>query len=160
MVSSTLGLKLGVSRFLPTTQAQSTKAQTNAKQMRPRSSCAVQRFIYLHTQTAVDAGDIRNRWTTVILTTGKTRQPRIWAPCRKKIWHSMWDLPYIYMSVWETDRVSKTDKTGRHPKKKKKIAKDRVRKKERHTERCKDKKNSSGRCLAIKMVKRCVFVNK
>ena len=38
--------------------------------------------VYLHAQTAVDAGDIRMWRTTVILITGKTRRPPIWTPCR------------------------------------------------------------------------------
>ena len=58
MVSSAMGLKLGVFRFLPTTHA-----KTNAKQTRPRSLGVVRRFTraYLHAQTAVDASDIRTR---------------------------------------------------------------------------------------------------
>ena len=51
MASSSVGLKLGVFGFLPTTHA-----ETNAKQMPPQSLCTVQHFshVYLHTQTAVD----------------------------------------------------------------------------------------------------------
>ena len=54
------------------------------KQMRSRSLCAVQHFTHawLHAQTAVHAGNIRTWRTTIILTTGKTRRPLNWAPCR------------------------------------------------------------------------------
>ena len=60
--------------------------KTNAIQMRPRSLHAVRRFtrVYLHAKTAVDAGDMRIWRTVVILITGKTRRPPIWAPCRNK----------------------------------------------------------------------------
>ena len=53
--------------------------KTHAKQMGPRSLCAVQPFtpVYLHAWTAVDAGDIRTLRTTFILITGKTRRPPI-----------------------------------------------------------------------------------
>ena len=53
---STMGIKLGVSGFLPTTQA-----KTNAIQMRPQSLGTVWCFmrVYLHAKTAVDASDIR-----------------------------------------------------------------------------------------------------
>ena len=52
MASSAMGLKLRVFRFL-----QTTRAKTNAKQMRPRSLFAVQHFtrVCLHAQTTVDA---------------------------------------------------------------------------------------------------------
>ena len=45
--------------------------------MRPQSYRVVGPFtrIYLDTQTAVDAGDIRTRRTMVILITGKTQRP-------------------------------------------------------------------------------------
>ena len=81
MASSAMGLKLGSSGFLPTTHT-----KTNAIQMHPRSSHAVQRFmcVYIHAQTAVDAGDIRTWRITVILITGITQRPPIWAPCRDK----------------------------------------------------------------------------
>ena len=81
MASSAKGLKLGIFGFLPTTHA-----KTNTKQMRPRSSHTVRCFthVYLHAQTAVDEGDIRTRWTTVILIAGKTWRPPIWAPCQDK----------------------------------------------------------------------------
>ena len=54
--------------------------------MRPWSLRAMQCFtcVYLHAQTTVDAGDIRTWRTTVILMTGKTQRPQIWAPCRNK----------------------------------------------------------------------------
>ena len=59
MESSAMRLKLGVFRFVPITHA-----KINAKQMRPRSSSAVQRFlcVYLHIWTAADAGDIHEPW--------------------------------------------------------------------------------------------------
>ena len=49
------GAQIGVFRFLPTIYA-----NTNAKQMRPRSLCAVWCFlhVFLHVQTAVDVGGI------------------------------------------------------------------------------------------------------
>ena len=54
--------------------------------MRQRSSRAVQHFmhVHLHARTAVDAGDICTWRTTVILITGQTRRPPIWAPCRNQ----------------------------------------------------------------------------
>ena len=66
--------------------ADHTHATTNAKQMHLRSLRTMQCFtrVYLHTQTAVDAGDIRTWRTTVILITGKSRRPPIWAPCWDK----------------------------------------------------------------------------
>ena len=81
MTSSAVGLKLEIVGFLPTTHA-----KTHTKQMRPWSLRTVQPFthVYLHTQTAVDAGDIHTWQTTVIFITGKSRRPRIWAPCRNK----------------------------------------------------------------------------
>ena len=68
-----MGLKLGVFGFVPITHA-----KTYVKQMRPLSSRAVRLFtrVYLHAQTAVDAGDIRTWWTTVILITGKLEDPQ------------------------------------------------------------------------------------
>ena len=65
------GLNLEVFGFSPTTHA-----QTNTKQVSPRSSRAVRHLTHvcLHAQTAVDAGDIRTRRTTVILITGKMVQ--------------------------------------------------------------------------------------
>ena len=72
MVSSAMGLKLGIFGFLSTTDA-----KTKAKQKRPRSSHPV----YLYAQNAVDAGDIRTWRTTLKLTTGKTQRHPIWAPC-------------------------------------------------------------------------------
>ena len=42
------------------------------------------------------------------------------APCTQKNMSTACGISLIYMSVWETDRVSKTDKTGRHKKKKEK----------------------------------------
>ena len=69
-----MGVNLGVFGFLPTTHA-----KTNAKQMRPQSLRTVRRLthVYLLTQIAVDAGDIRTQQTTVIMITGKTRRPPI-----------------------------------------------------------------------------------
>ena len=71
MASSATGLKLG-SCFLPTSHA-----KTNAKQMHPRSSRTVRHFahVYLHAQTAVDAGDIRTWRTKIILIAGKNQHP-------------------------------------------------------------------------------------
>ena len=56
MASSSMGLKLGVFGFLPTTHA-----KANELQMRPRSLCTVRRFmhVYLQAKIAVDAGDMR-----------------------------------------------------------------------------------------------------
>ena len=73
MVSSTMGLNLGVFGFLPTTHA-----KINAQQMRSLSSRAVQRFdqVCLHTRIVVHAGNIRTWQTTVILITRKTRRPQ------------------------------------------------------------------------------------
>ena len=50
--------------------------KNKCRTMHPWSSRAVWRFtrIYLHDQTAVDAGGIRTWWTTGILITGKTRR--------------------------------------------------------------------------------------
>ena len=81
VTSSAMGLELGVFGFLPTTYV-----KTNATQMRPRSLRAVRRFtrVYLHAQTAVDAGDIRTWQTMVILISGKTWRPPNWAPCRNQ----------------------------------------------------------------------------
>ena len=61
-VLSATGLILGVWVF-----ANHTRAKTNAKQMGARSLSTERHFthIYLHTQTAVDAGDIGTRSTTV-----------------------------------------------------------------------------------------------
>ena len=75
MVLSAMGLKLGVFWL-----------KTNVKQMRPWSLHAVQHFrhIYLYTETAVDAGDIRTWRTTVILIMGKPQRSLIWAPYRDK----------------------------------------------------------------------------
>ena len=60
--------------------------QKHAKHMRSWSSPAVQHFtrVYLHAWTTVDAGDIRTWRIMVILITGKTQRPPIWAPCRNK----------------------------------------------------------------------------
>ena len=54
--------------------------------MRSRFSRTVRHFthVYLHAQTAVDAGDIRTWQTTVILITRETRRPPIWSPCRNQ----------------------------------------------------------------------------
>ena len=81
MVSSAMGLKLGVFRFLLTTHA-----STNTKQMRRQSLQRRVAFsrVYLHAQTAVDAGDICTWRTTVILITGKTWRLPIWTPCWDK----------------------------------------------------------------------------
>ena len=81
MVSSAMGLKLGVFRFLPTTHA---KAHT--KQIHSWSLRAMQHFtrVYLHVQITADRGGIRTWRTTVILIMGKTRRPPIWAPCQNK----------------------------------------------------------------------------
>ena len=55
MASSTMGLKLGVVRFL---------LPTHAKQMRPRSLRAMQRLtrVYRHARTAVDADTPDKPW--------------------------------------------------------------------------------------------------
>ena len=75
------GLKLGIFRFF-----------WPHKQKQMWNKCvhdlrAVWWFthVYLHTQTTVDAGDIRTWRTMVILITGKTRRPPVWAPCQDQI---------------------------------------------------------------------------
>ena len=67
---SSMVLKLRVSGFC--------QPQTH-KQMRPRSLRTVLRFtrVNLHTQTTVDAGDIRTWWTMVILITGNPNTPNL-----------------------------------------------------------------------------------
>ena len=88
-------LKLGVFGFLPITHA-----KTQAKQMHPRSSHAVQHFtrVYLHARTTVDAGDTGTWRTTFILITGKTQRPPIWAPCWNKdgAGSGIWDVVYLW----------------------------------------------------------------
>ena len=56
------------------------------KQMRPWSLRTVLYFtgVNRHARTAVDTDDIRTWQTMVILITGNTRRPPIWAPCRDK----------------------------------------------------------------------------
>ena len=49
-----------------------------------RTSFGVFTLVNLHTQTAVDAGDIHTWKTMVILITRKTQRPPIWAACRDK----------------------------------------------------------------------------
>ena len=58
------------------------KCKTNASMNFARR----QRFthVYLQTKSAVDAGDIHTWRTMIILITGKSRRPPIWAPCRNK----------------------------------------------------------------------------
>ena len=72
--------------------------QKHAKQMRPWFLCAVQQFtrVYLHARTAVVSGDIRTWQTTVILITGKTQRPPIWAPCQNKMAQVLGSPVYIY----------------------------------------------------------------
>ena len=87
------GAQIGVFGFLPTTHAKS-----NAIQMRPWSLRAVQPFtcVYLHAKAAVDAGDMRTWRTTVILITGKTWRPPIWAPCRNQNGVGSW-ISRVYL---------------------------------------------------------------
>ena len=75
MASSAMGLNLGVFGFLPT---------THPKAMCSRSLRVARRFthVWLHVQTAVHASNTRTWLTTIILITGKTRRPPIWAPWR------------------------------------------------------------------------------
>ena len=80
-IVSHVGSNWGSLRFLLITHA-----KTNTKQMHPRSLYVIRCFmcVYLHTQIAVDAGDIRTWWATIILITGKTWRPPIWAPYQDK----------------------------------------------------------------------------
>ena len=48
---------------------------------------------YLDAQTARDASDTHTWQTTIILITGKTWQPQIWASCTLK-WCRYWDQPW------------------------------------------------------------------
>ena len=81
MESSAMGSNWGSSGFCrPHTQKQ-TQNQWVHDLCTP---CSVLRVFYLHAQTTVDAGDMRTWRTVVILITGKTRRPPIWATCRDK----------------------------------------------------------------------------
>ena len=68
IASSAMRLKLGYVGFC---------RKHTQKRMRPQPLCAVSACVYLHT-------DIRTWRTTVILITGETRIPPIWAPCQDK----------------------------------------------------------------------------
>ena len=96
MASSALELQfhLHVFRLLLTIHV-----ETSTNKMRPQSSHAMLCFtcVYLHTQTAVNAGDIRTCGTTVILVPGNPKTP-IWAPCREK-WCRFWDLCCIAVVI-------------------------------------------------------------
>ena len=74
------------------------KKKTHAKQMHPRSSRAVQRFmrVYLHAQTTVDAGDIRTWRTMVILITEKPEDPQFGPHAGIKKAQVLLSLVYIY----------------------------------------------------------------
>ena len=97
------GTQIGVFGFLST---------THAKQMHPRSLHAVWRFthVYLHAQTAVNAGDKRTWWTTVILITRKTQRPPRFEPhARIKMAHVLGSplcicgispINYHYHTLW------------------------------------------------------------
>ena len=93
MALSAMGLKLGVFGFSPTTHA-----KTNVIQMCPRSLHAVQHFtrVYLHAETAVDASDIRTWRTTVILITGKPKDPQFEPHAGIKIAQVLESPVYIY----------------------------------------------------------------
>ena len=93
MASSAMGFKLGVFKFLPTTHT-----KTNTIQMRPWSLRSVRRFtwVYLHAQTAVDAGDIRTWRTTVILIMGKTQDPQFEPHAGIKMAQVLGSPMYIY----------------------------------------------------------------
>ena len=69
MASLAMGPKSEVFRFLLTHIG-----KNKCKTMRPRFT-----HVYLHAQTAVDAGDRRAWQTTIILIAGKTQRPPIWA---------------------------------------------------------------------------------
>ena len=62
--------------------------------------CSAFRVFYLHTQTAVGAGDIGTWRTAVIFIMGKTRRPPIWAPGRDKDGAGS-DLPF-YICACDT----------------------------------------------------------
>ena len=67
------GLKLRVFGILPTTHT-----NTSAKQMCPQSSRSVQIFmcVYLHAQTAIDAGDIRTHEHWLFWLREKSKDPQ------------------------------------------------------------------------------------
>ena len=69
-------------------------AKTNAKQMRPRSSCAMRRFtrVYLYAQTAVDASD--EPW--VFWLREKLEDPQFEPHAGIKIAQVLGSLVYIY----------------------------------------------------------------
>ena len=89
MASSARGSNWGSLGFLPTTHA----LKINASMIFVCRAAFM--HVYLHTQTAADAGDIRTWRTTVILITGKTQRPPIWAPCWGWKWFMFWNLPCI-----------------------------------------------------------------
>ena len=82
--------------------------------MRPRSSRTMRHFthVYLHAQTTADVGDIRTWQTVVILITGKTWRPPIWAPCPDKNGASS-GISLVYMwdrqIVWPTKTLKFQD---------------------------------------------------
>ena len=88
MASSAMGLNLGSSCFLPTTQA-----KAYAKQMRSRFSRAAQHFTCVC--PAVHAGNTCTWRTTIILITGKTWRPQIKPHARIKMVHGLVSLLYI-----------------------------------------------------------------
>ena len=73
MASLSMRFKFRVLQFLPTAHE-----KTNAKQMCPWSSLAMQHFmcVYLHAETAVDVGNMHTCRFVIILTTGKLEDPK------------------------------------------------------------------------------------
>ena len=95
MASSAMGLKLVVFGFFADhTRKNECKANTSTVFAR---RFTLRRFthVYLHAQTAVDAGSIGTWRTTVILITGKPRRPPIWAPCGDQNGAGFWTPLYI-----------------------------------------------------------------
>ena len=69
-----------------------THAKTNAKQMRPWSWSGVSTGVYLHAQTAVDAGDIHTWWFELVLT-------KIWI-CSTSWWSGHGHRPEMKTEYW------------------------------------------------------------
>ena len=100
MASSAMGLKLGVFGFLPITHTKG-----NAKPMHPRSFSAMRRLqvFYLHSQTAVGAGDIHTWWTAVSLITEKSEDPQFEPSARIKMVQVLGSSVYICGFRWSLE---------------------------------------------------------